>query len=607
MSTEMSTEMSTDPLFSARKVLVLYTGGTIGMKDLGKGYEAVPHYFESSLRESDLFHDKRVSNKIGDFMLLPQTEPAIAYRIVEYDPVIDSCDISSSDYIRIAQDVSANYKQYDGFIILHGTDTLAYTASVLSFMFENLGKTVVITGAQIPIFEIRSDGRDNFLGALQIAGHFSIPEATVFFDNNLYRGNRVTKVSSTAFRAFQSPNLAPLATLGLNIEVNWPLVLKPMKLQPFQVSTTLSSNVTILRLFLRSRRQPSLPAWRRQSKASCCNPTAPAIFRYSVRMLSTSSKKLLARGVIIVNITQCQKGAVMGLYATGKMLYDIGVCPGHDMTAEAAVAKLMYVCGKSWSLERKFKAMQKCLRGELHDPTVHSDDSAMNKRLLSLLADAFNLPVDEDATTIRDEFLPALMAAAVKEANLEYLKSLGNMAGHFQVTDCLGRTPLHYAALFGSAACAELLLSSGALVNYVDSDGHTPLQIAMQRGHTDVIRKLIDTGAHLSTVNPQTIGSQLCSYAAVGDVKGIEGYLAAGVSADVADYDGRRPLHLAVRYRRLDAARLLLQAGADPRRADNFGRAPIDELASAPEHEHFAVEFGKLLRLPSVLANGGAE
>ncbi|PAA81152.1 hypothetical protein BOX15_Mlig010370g2 [Macrostomum lignano] len=607
MSTEMSTEMSTDPLFSARKVLVLYTGGTIGMKDLGKGYEAVPHYFESSLRESDLFHDKRVSNKIGDFMLLPQTEPAIAYRIVEYDPVIDSCEISSSDYIRIAQDVSANYKQYDGFIILHGTDTLAYTASVLSFMFENLGKTVVITGAQIPIFEIRSDGRDNFLGALQIAGHFSIPEATVFFDNNLYRGNRVTKVSSTAFRAFQSPNLAPLATLGLNIEVNWPLVLKPMKLQPFQVSTTLSSNVTILRLF---------PALSPTTIAACMAPPIEGVVLQSygagnIPVLRQDVidvfKKAVARGVIIVNITQCQKGAVMGLYATGKMLYDIGVCPGHDMTAEAAVAKLMYVCGKSWSLERKFKAMQKCLRGELHDPTVHSDDSAMNKRLLSLLADAFNLPVDEDATTIRDEFLPALMAAAVKEANLEYLKSLGNMAGHFQVTDCLGRTPLHYAALFGSAACAELLLSSGALVNYVDSDGHTPLQIAMQRGHTDVIRKLIDTGAHLSTVNPQTIGSQLCSYAAVGDVKGIEGYLAAGVSADVADYDGRRPLHLAVRYRRLDAARLLLQAGADPRRADNFGRAPIDELASAPEHEHFAVEFGKLLRLPSVLANGGAE
>uniref|UniRef100_A0A1I8ILB0 asparaginase n=1 Tax=Macrostomum lignano TaxID=282301 RepID=A0A1I8ILB0_9PLAT len=581
MSTEMSTEMSTDPLFSARKVLVLYTGGTIGMKDLGKGYEAVPHYFESSLRESDLFHDKRVSNKIGDFMLLPQTEPAIAYRIVEYDPVIDSCDISSSDYIRIAQDVSANYKQYDGFIILHGTDTLAYTASVLSFMFENLGKTVVITGAQIPIFEIRSDGRDNFLGALQIAGHFSIPEATVFFDNNLYRGNRVTKLD--CIQGLSKPELGAFGYAWSKHRGKLASRTEANEAATVPVSTTLSSNVTILRLF---------PALSPTTIAACMAPPIEGVVLQSygagnIPVLRQDVidvfKKAVARGVIIVNITQCQKGAVMGLYATGKMLYDIGVCPGHDMTAEAAVAKLMYVCGKSWSLERKFKAMQKCLRGELHDPTVHSDDSAMNKRLLSLLADAFNLPVDEDATTIRDEFLPALMAAAVKEANLEYLKSLGNMAGHFQVTDCLGRTPLHYAALFGSAACAELLLSSGALVNY--------------RGHTDVIRKLIDTGAHL----------QLCSYAAVGDVKGIEGYLAAGVSADVADYDGRRPLHLAVRYRRLDAARLLLQAGADPRRADNFGRAPIDELASAPEHEHFAVEFGKLLRLPSVLANGGAE
>lgn len=142
----------------------------------------------------------------------------VTYTIYEYDPLLDSTNMTMDDWIRIAEDIKDNYEAFDGFVVLHGTDTMAYTASALSFMLEHLGKSIVITGSQIPLFESRSDGRDNFLGALILAGTYNIPEVTVYFGHKLFRGNRITKVSSDSLNAFDSPNMKCLATMGINIE-----------------------------------------------------------------------------------------------------------------------------------------------------------------------------------------------------------------------------------------------------------------------------------------------------------------------------------------------------------------------------------------------------
>lgn len=181
---------------------------------------------EETVRKFPHLHDEsyaklRFGNDMGTPLVLPEMHGdtnRVTYTIYEYDPLLDSTNMTMDDWIRIAQDIKDNYEAFDGFVVLHGTDTMAYTASALSFMMEHLGKSIIITGSQIPLFESRSDGRDNFLGALILAGQYNIPEVAVYFGHRLFRGNRITKVSSDSLNAFDSPNMSPLATMGINIE-----------------------------------------------------------------------------------------------------------------------------------------------------------------------------------------------------------------------------------------------------------------------------------------------------------------------------------------------------------------------------------------------------
>ena len=198
------------------EVLVLYTGGTIGMKWTPKGYCPVPNYFENLLTRLPQFNDQE-SGQPGLTTPVSIYGKRVHYRILELDPLLDSSNMSMKDWARIALAVQENYKIYDAFIILHGTDTMAYTASALSFMLENLGKTVILTGSQVPLSELRNDAHDNLLVSLILAGHFVIPEVSLYFNHVLYRGNRCVKLNALDFNAFDSPNLPPLVTVGVNI------------------------------------------------------------------------------------------------------------------------------------------------------------------------------------------------------------------------------------------------------------------------------------------------------------------------------------------------------------------------------------------------------
>jgi L-asparaginase len=286
------------------------------------------------------------------------------FTIQEYDKLIDSSDMSPSDWQKIANDIHHNYQQYDGFIILHGTDTMAYTASALSFMLEDLGKPVIVTGSQIPLAQLRSDGQVNLLNALYIAANYPIAEVTLFFNNQLFRGNRSRKLDADGFNAFDSPNFPALLKAGINIEVNKKLLGIDTN-KHLHVSQIESQPIGIVTLY------PGIST--DVIKHTLQQPVKALIllsFGVGNAPQNTSLLKQLSfadqQGIIVLNCTQCVRGKVnMNGYANGHVLREVGVVSGQDMTPEAALAKLHYLLSKNMPARHIKRQLIANLRGEL--------------------------------------------------------------------------------------------------------------------------------------------------------------------------------------------------------------------------------------------------
>ena len=339
-----------------RSILIIYTGGTIGMKQDPVDFTLKPFNFGQILSEVP---------EIRKFVCRVDT--------YSFSPLIDSSDAQPEFWIDLARLIKKEYANYDGFVVLHGTDTMSFTASALSFMLENLEKPVVFTGSQLPIGMLRTDGKENLISAVEIAsaadeqGRPIVPEVTVFFDSHLYRGNRTIKYSAENFWAFRSENAPALADTGIHIKYNLDEIRYPKQYgNPLKISETLDTDVAILKIFPGMRENMVRALFATEGLRAVILETfgsgnAPTQ-KWFLDIISEADR----RGLIIMNITQCIAGCVdMEAYATGIELKKMGVVSGYDSTLEAALAKLFYLMGKYTDNDVVKRELNKNLRGEI--------------------------------------------------------------------------------------------------------------------------------------------------------------------------------------------------------------------------------------------------
>ncbi|KAF9227810.1 asparaginase-domain-containing protein [Gyrodon lividus] len=612
------------------RVLVIYTGGTIGMLVSAQGYVPEPFFLTETLRRQKRFHDPlqdslfsnaasvqgyrewsnsgrsspataetpvsnpgilhptllvKSSRPIGKAQTLPVaplagrvaaetpecekiaediyqarlpslvTPPSVTpghgggkrirYAILEWDPLLDSSNIEINDWIRIATEIELNYTAFDAFVVLHGTDTMSYSSSALSFLLEDLGKTVILTGAQIPLSQLRNDAVDNLLGALSIAGNYIIPECNLYFNHTLYRGNRVSKISSYDLNAFHSPNFPPLVNVGIDIVVNWNDVLRQTNLRRFKAHKEMSPHVATLRLF---------PGMTGVTVRAFLGPPIRGVVLETFGAgnapqrtdLMAALKQACDSGIVIVAITQCAKGSVSDAYETGRTLQQVGVVPGGDMTPECALTKLAYLLSKpELSVHQVRDLISMPLRGELTRPALLAPSrptaapdlpsiQGLLTQFVRLTSSARQMPHITLSPSVGDDtqdaaapwsgtatetasteaaLLPLLMHLAAARNDVGGLSFCLATSASWEVedmvlatipggiVDCLdvgsGRSPLHVAALNGSTASVSYLLECGALVHLRDTLGHTALYYAARRGHEDIVDILISAGANL--------------------------------------------------------------------------------------------------------------
>ena len=332
-----------------KNILILNTGGTISMVKTDHGYAPMQGYVQMALAK-----------------LPALSHPDMPFfTIKEYEPLLDSSNMTVSEWNRIAIDIADEYDNFDGFVIFHGTDTMAYTASALSFMLENLGKPVILTGSQIPLSEIRNDAVDNVITSLWLSAHQPINEVCIYFNQQLMRGNRTQKVSAEQFNAFDSPNFPHLAEFGIDIKLHHELLLTPPQ-QPFRLQTIRPHFIANFRLF---------PGFATDVLGYVLQKSLRGLVleTYGAGNAQNNDPRFLElledacqRGVVIVNCTQCQHGRVeMDQYATGYTLKKAGLISGHDMTPEAAHCKMLYLLSKYTDVEQIKTLMETDLCGEL--------------------------------------------------------------------------------------------------------------------------------------------------------------------------------------------------------------------------------------------------
>lgn len=599
------------------RVLIIYTGGTIGMKASpeGRGFEPVPNWLCDSLRSVHRFNDSTRSSvppdmhpvksaSLGTSTELPSLMTPVSvygkrinYSILEYSPLLDSANMGGEDWIKIASDIEANYISFDAFVVLHGTDTMAYTASALSFMLENLGKTVIITGSQVPLAEWRTDAESNILGALLLSGHFVVPEVCLFFGNKLLRGNRSTKVDAMDFAAFDSPNMKPLATVGVTVDLNWHEIHRPHMITRFEAHKTLSSNVSALRVF------PGITY--ATVKALLASPIQGVVLEtFGAGNVPSARKDILDllkeacdRGVVVVNCTQCKRGIVSDLYATGKALAALGVVAGSDMTPECALTKLSYLLAKYDSPDEVRARMQDNLRGELTQLTQmnikqEALKSPQHLSFISHVIASMRVQSHKEIALVEKALVPHLVCATAGTGSLEMFQDLcdtlitktddhmnNTAAADVNVVNACdydGRTALHVAAFAGHYAVVRALLEMGASVHVRDGSGRTPLACALYKGHRDVSLLLVATGSQIEQADQELV-YLFFQHVSRNHIEIVRLFLECRMDVNVKSLYGQTALHAAYHLDHAEIIQLLLQNPViDINVKDTWNKVPAD-------------------------------
>ncbi|KAJ5913086.1 hypothetical protein N7504_001969 [Penicillium tannophilum] len=481
------------------RVLIIMTGGTICMQQSPHGFIPARGFQEKCMARVPSFNDGSLSvpmdvitNSKGDITAHPSLSTPVTrygrkvrYTVYEFEELLDSSSINAKGWAEIAESIYQNYTLFDGFVVLHGTDSLAYTCSALSFMLQNLGKPVVLTGSQAPMLELQNDATDNLLGSLVVAGHFMIPEVCLYFNNKLFRGNRTTKVSASDFAAFDAPNCPPLATTtSMRTNVNWDMVHRPTSLAQFRIQTNLdTTHVACLRIFPGIKPEMvdavlKLDGLRGLILETFGAGNAPSGQDNAMINVLASA---IQRGIVIINITQCLTGSVSPVYATGMSLSRAGVVAGLDMTTEAALTKLAYLLALPDSTpESVAQNMSLSLRGELTEssvPVFRHPDGALPERVQTL----------------------TVLGYAIAQGDLEKVKTIMKTEQHWLLNDAdySGNTPIHLAATSPAISILHFLLSQGGSVHLRNRNGRTPLFLAANAGLSDHVLLLRKSGAHL--------------------------------------------------------------------------------------------------------------
>ncbi|KAE8156493.1 asparaginase-domain-containing protein [Aspergillus tamarii] len=492
-------EQQLEPQLPEARVLIIMTGGTICMRPSPSGFVPARGFQEQCLARVPTFNDGSPSTMMDvvvdntgqikghQSLRTPQTAYGrrVRYTVFEFEELLDSSSIDAKGWAEIARTVERNYTLFDAFVILHGTDSLAYTSSALSFMLQNLGKTVVLTGSQAPMLELQNDATDNLLGSLVVAGHFMIPEVCLYFNNRLFRGNRSSKVAASDFAAFASPNCTPLAvTTSMRTNVNWELVNRPKGIEHFSIQTHLdTTHVACLRIFPGIKPEMIDAVLRLEGLRGLVLETFGAgnaphgQDNALIKVLADAIK----RGIVIVNVTQCLTGSVSPVYATGMSLSRAGVVAGLDLTTEAALTKLAYLLGlPDATPESVARDMSKSLRGELTEvsqPVFRHPDGALTERVQAL----------------------TILGYAIAQGDLARVEEILKLENHYLLNDAdySGNTPIHLAATSPSLSILRFLLMQGGSVHIRNRNNRTPLFLAANAGLSEHVMLLRKSGAHL--------------------------------------------------------------------------------------------------------------
>lgn len=591
-------------------VLCIYTGGTIGMTMTPKGYSPKAGYLTKFVKKLPMFHDTSADHLIPNSarkfyknmsppLITPVTEygERVIVRILEYDPLLDSSNVSFMEWKKIAADIAEYYDFFDGFVILHGTDTMAFTASALSFMLESLGKTVCITGSQIPLCRPRNDGIMNLLGAVSIAGQFDIPEVVLYFGSKLLRGCRSSKLDANGLSAFDSPNLPPLATVGVNININWALV-RPHSKEALRVKDHFCNDITLLRIYpgpfnTLEHTLKNVKGLVLQTFGSGNAPQLPAFL--------SILKKACDNGVVILNCTQCIRGDVQAHYAAGTALRECGVISCGDMTPEAALIKLGWLLGAGLSPTEVKQKIRENLRGEkkeLHNINFNMKDESFARAVYNVLKKQDSTMLHSNVsgannliTKIDAGLLPPLInnfaaMGAVDELN-EIFSSRNN--GNHQtlspnICDYDNRAGLHLAARHNQLDVVNFLLDLGADINIKDAFGRTPLREALENENMEMITLLSEHDAEVGMTDT-AIAANLCTMIRYQQIQQLAGWLSCGVNVNVRDYDERTPLMIACANGNIEIVEMLLKHGADPTVTNRFDNDIFKYAQQSPRSE----------------------